>query len=165
MPFLNFNNRHFTEQERTDFLAALANLQNTVSNKLANLTTDERQQYGSINEQNKLVVNKVKDYRDSQPQLSSPDVDWDEFANDYATRSILESSIEVLKELMRGLENAKILHDWDNYQAALSDYEYTKYKDSVGATGYHTKSLEIKQFFNRSSGGNTTLTNTETPQE
>ena len=47
------------------------------------------------------------------------------------------------------MENAKILHDWDNYQAALVDYNYTQYKNNSGATGYATKETELKQFFNR----------------
>lgn len=157
MPFLNFNNRHFTEAEKIDLLSALNALQLATAAKLANLIADERQQYGSINEQNKLLVNKVRDYRASQPNLSSPDVDWEEFAKDYDTRNILQNTIDTLTELIRGLENAKILHDWDNYQAALSDYSYTQYKNSSGATGYHTKEEEIKQFFNRS--GSTTDNN------
>ena len=57
------------------------------------------------------------------------------------------------------MTNAKILHDWDNYQAALTDYDYAKYKVTTNATGYQTKVSEIGQFFNR-----TGTNNTDTPQ-
>jgi len=56
-----------------------ANVTNALNNVIAalqpfttNLTPEERQRYGSINEQNKLLVNKVADYHTSQPTLSSP---------------------------------------------------------------------------------------------
>ncbi|WP_051224444.1 hypothetical protein [Flavobacterium tegetincola] len=82
--------------------------------------------------------------------MSTPDVDWEEFAADYQTRSLLQANIEQLVELVRGMENAKILDDWHNYQAALVGY-YTQYKNSSDASGYATKELELKQFFSRTS--------------
>lgn len=147
MPFTNFDSRHFTEAEKTAVRNALQTLSTAVTPKLANLTPDERKQYGSINEQNKLIVNKVKDYRDTQPLLSSPDVDWNEFQNDFGTRAFLQTTIQQLQSLIDGLNNAKILHDWDNYQASLTDYDYAKYKFSTNAVGYETKVNELRQFF------------------
>jgi len=70
MPFENFNNRHFSPAEKTALSDALSTLEGALSDKLASLTPDERKQYGSINEQNKRIVNKVKDYHDNQPDLS-----------------------------------------------------------------------------------------------
>jgi hypothetical protein len=138
MPFTNFDSRHFSATEKTAVNAALAALETALTPKLANLSADERQQYGSVNEQNKLIINKVKDFRDSQPNLSSPDVDWTEFLNDHDTRSYLQTSIQRLQSIIDGLANAKILHDWDNYQASLTDYDFAKYKVSTNATGYQT---------------------------
>lgn len=149
MSFTNFENRHFSAEETVAINTALQTLESVLAPKLANLTPAERSQYGSINEQNKLLVNKVKDYRDSQPNLSSSDVDWEEFSNDYNSRSLIESVTQRLQSLNDGLGNAKILHDWDNYQASLTDYDYAKYKASTNAAGFETKVNEIKQFFNR----------------
>ena len=160
MPFTNFDSRFFSAAEKTAVNNAATALETALAPKLANLSAEERQQYGSVNEQNKLIINKVKDFRDSQPALSSPDVDWTEFANDYDTRAFLQATIQRLQSLLDGMNNAKILHDWDNYQAALTDYDYAKYKVSTNATGYQTKVNEIGQFFNRTGSSN----NTETPQ-
>ena len=135
MPFLNFENRHFTENEKTDIATAISTLEQLLTPKLANLTPEERQQYGSVNEQNKLIINKVKDYRDSQPNLSSGDIDWVEFDADHDSRSFLQTNTERISEIVRGMENAKILHDWDNYQASLIDYSYTQYRYGSGRTG------------------------------
>ena len=60
MPFSNFENRHFTATEKTSINTALTNLETLLANKLANLSPEERQRYGSVNEQNKLIINKVK---------------------------------------------------------------------------------------------------------
>lgn len=68
----------------------------------------------------------------------------------------MQSVINSLTELGRGLENAKILHNWDNYQASLIDYQYSVYRNDSGSTGFHTKVEEIKQFFNRTGSGNLT---------
>ena len=149
MPFLNFDSRHFSAAEKTAIQEALAVVETALAPKLANLNPQERQQYGSVNEQNKGIINKVKDYRETQPNLSSPDVDWNEYLQDHDSRAFLQNQAERLTELVRGMENAKILHDWDNYQAALVDYNYTQYKNNSGATGYATKETELKQFFNR----------------
>lgn len=165
MPFLNFESRHFSDTEKADITAAVQALQTLLTPKLATLTPEERQQYGSVNEQNKLIINKVKDYRDTQPNLSSPDVDWDEFGNDYQSRSFLQSVSEQISEWVRGLENAKILHDWDNYQASLVDYQYTQYRNDAGSPGFHTKATEIKQFFSRTANGDTPTGETENPVE
>jgi len=152
MPFTNFDSRHFAATEKTAVNNAVTAIETALANKLANLTADERQQYGSVNEQNKLIINKVKDFRDSQPALSSPDVDWVEFMNDYDTRAFIQATIQRLQSMIDGLNNAKILHDWDNYQAALTDYDFAKYKASTQAVGYQTKVSELAQFF---TGGNT----------
>lgn len=147
MPFVNLNEKHFTEAEKTAVLSALETLENLLGPKLSSLTPEERLTYGSVAEQNKLVINKVRDFRTSQQALSSPDVDWEEFEADFQSRSFLQSLLMRLDTMQLGLNSSKILHDWDNYQASLTDYDYTKYKNSTGALGYQSKALEIKQFF------------------
>ncbi|MBK8443206.1 MAG: hypothetical protein IPL35_07225 [Sphingobacteriales bacterium] len=116
----------------------------------------ERGRLGSINNQNKLIVNKVRDYRLSQPTLSSPDIDWTEFLNDFDSRTFIQNLMMRLDGLLQSLENAKILYDWDNYQAALIDYDHAKYKAGTQALGYETNLEKNKQSFSRTdiSGGN-----------
>lgn len=164
MPFTNFDSRHFSATEKTAVNTAVTSLETALTPKLANLTADERLQYGSVNEQNKLIINKVKDFRDSQPALSSPDVDWVEFMNDHDTRAFLQTTMQRLQSLIDGLGNAKILHDWDNYQASLTDYDFAKYKASTNATGYQTKVVELGQFFaGRPTGSTNKTSDTDKP--
>ena len=149
MPLTNLNSAHLTEAEVTAAQNALTELENALAIITVQLTPEDRQKYGSINEQNKLLVNKVKDFRQSNPNLSVSDVDWDEFDKDFASRNVFESLINRLNALVIKQQGAKILHDYDNYQAALDDYAYTTYRAATGADGYENKYNELKQFFGR----------------
>jgi hypothetical protein len=149
MPFENVNSVHYTAAEKTAANTALTALETALTAKFRNLTSDERKKYGSINEQHKLIVNKALDFRNSQPGLSSPDVDWVEFQNDYDSRVFIQATISRLQGLLDGLDNNKILHDFDNYQAALTDYGYSQYKAGTKTAGFETKVNEMSQFFNR----------------
>ncbi|KFC21954.1 hypothetical protein [Epilithonimonas lactis] len=147
MPITNLNNNHLSAAQVTAAKDAVTALESALSTINVSLTPDDRQKYGSINEQNKLLVNKVNDFHQNQPQLDTDQVDWDEFADDYASRLLMENIINRLASLMKRLENAKILHDYDNYQASLTDYGYTSFMAGTGAPGFETKMEELKQFF------------------
>ena len=149
MPFENLNNTHYTTAQKTATLEAITALEAALAANFKNLTAEERKKYGSINEQNKLIVNKALAYRTNQPNLSSADVDWEEFQDDFDSRTFIEATITRLQAVLEGLNNNKILHDFDNYQAALTDYGYSQYKAGTKAAGFETKVTEMAQFFNR----------------
>lgn len=93
------------------------------------------------------VTNKDWDFHQESPELSSPDVEWDEFGNDKDSRLFYEGIMNRLAALELRVQNSKILHDYDNYQAALDDYAYTSYKAGANIPGFETKRNELKQFF------------------
>jgi hypothetical protein len=161
MPFENLNNNHYTAAEKTAVQTALSTIETTLSPRYRNLSAEERKKYGSVNEQNKLIVNKVRDYRDSAPALSSPDVDWVEFQADFDSRDFIQKTISRLEGMLTNLNNNKILHDYDNYSAALTDYGYSQYKAGTKVAGYENKVSEIGQFFSRT--GTATAPTGETP--
>lgn len=139
----------FTTADRTAIEELINDLETACAGKTASIAENERSRYGSVNEQNKLVVNKARDYHQNQPALSTPDVDWTEFESDYEARLFLENCIKRLKALIYMLEGTKIIHDYDNFQDALQDYSYAQYKKGTGADGYAAKVEEFKQFFLR----------------
>lgn len=155
MALTNLNNNHLSATNVTAAKNALTQLETALASINATLTADDRQKYGSINEQNKLFVNKVYDYNQNQPALSTTQVTWAEFNNDYTSRLNMENFIVRLESLITKLKNAKILHDYDNFQAALVDYAYTNFMAGTGAPGYETKQNELKQFFTKTTGKNT----------
>lgn len=159
MPLENLNGLHYTAAEKTAVTTPLTSIENSLTAKFKNLSPEERTKYGSVNEQNKLLINKVKDYRNSQPAMSSPDVDWIEFQNDCDSREFLQNTIMRLEAMTNNLKNNKILHDYDCYHVALTDYDYSKYKSGTKTPGFEVKVKELAQFFPRSSSSK----NTEDP--
>lgn len=154
----NLNNAHIAPETAKQTNDSVTALETVLTPFLVNLTPDERRRYGSISEQNKLLVNKVFDYSKMQPELTSPDVEWEEFFLDFADRNFLETTIARLQKLIDGLNNAKTLHDFDNYQGALSDYAFTQYKAMTASPGFETKQRDLQQFFMRKPASGTTET-------
>lgn len=114
---------------------ALKNLEQSMEPLKVNLTAEERIKYGRVNEQNKLFINKVNDFAISQPNLKSPDVNWEDFEKDFASRTFLESLMNRLNSLSTRASNSKIMHDYDNYQESLEDYAYTSFKAKSKSVG------------------------------
>lgn len=163
MPINNLINLHLTAAEIATINTALNTIETTLAPKCKNLTPEERLSLGSIKENNKLLVNKVRDFRNTQPNLSSPDIDWTEYEADWQDRYQMETLLMRLSTLSEMLSDTKILHDHDNYQQALLEYKYTKYKaDTEAAGGYSTKHEELKQFFPNTGGGSGSSTDPTT---
>ena len=150
----NIIESQITDADRDTINDALGALEAALAGKTGTLTPEERTRYGSINEQNKLIVNKARDYHLNQPATSAPDVDWTEFEKDYQARVYLETCINRLKAILHALESTKIMHDYDNFQDALKDYGYSQYRNGGGESDYKAKVDEFKQFFAKSNKNN-----------
>lgn len=140
----------FTDADFTAMNAALTTIETIVKGKTMNLSPDERQRYGSINEQHKLVVGKVDDYHQSHPQHDNPFLDWTEFASDNKARRRYEMFINRLDSLKVQFSDTKILHDFDSYGFALAQYAHINYLDGQNVPGVRAIKEDIAQFFNRS---------------
>lgn len=151
MAISDLNNVHLTEPQMKAIKEALKALEDAMVDLNINLTPEDRHRYGRVNEANKLFVGKVNEYAQSEPALCSPDVDWDEFAKDFKSRAFLEGVINRLNSLATRANNAKTLHDYDNYQDSLADYAYTSFRAGSKAVGFEEKHRELKQFFKRKS--------------
>ncbi|ANH82506.1 hypothetical protein A8C56_17375 [Niabella ginsenosidivorans] len=153
MPITNLISQHLPAENLKAAQDAVDQLETAISSLAVNLTPNDRRKYGSINEQNKLFVNKVADYASAQPALRSAEVDWEEFTKDHQSRIELETMIAKLNNVVNRLNDAKTLYDYDNYQAALTDYAYTSYKAGSSAPGFEVKLNELKQFFAKPRNG------------
>ncbi len=147
MGLSNLNNLHLSSEQKEAVKQAVSQLEQQLAMLTINLTPEDRNKYGRVNEQNKLFINKVQRFADEQPNLRSFDVDWDEFFKDYESREFLEMLITRLEALATRATNAKVLHDFDNYQDALNDYAYTAFRAGSNAVGFEDKYDELKQFF------------------
>ena len=147
MPIDNLGRLHLTAAQKTSVTGALTTIETILLSVTQNLTSEERQRYGSVNETNKLLVNKVRDYYQSQPTLGSTDVDWVEYEADFQDRAFADTNEKRLLTLMRMLTDFKIVHDFDNYQNSLTDYDFSKYKANTKTPGFTEKVADIKQLF------------------
>ena len=155
MPIDNLGVKHITTAQITEFDASLDRLIEIGNEITQSFSDEERTRYGSINEKNKLLANSVQDYATNQPDLRSPDVNWVEFNADYADRKFADTRLNKLAQAARLISDFKIAHDYDNYHAALTDYDYTKYKAGAGVPGFTEKAADLKQFFPNTGGGST----------
>lgn len=135
------------DRDRLDDL--LEQIETLIIDKLTAMTEAERVAYGSINEQNKLLVNKVWEMHENNPSMSSPDVDWVQFKEDYDARQFLDTRGDRFARIASLFKSTKIRHDYDNYQDALADYAYAQYRKGADEPGFAEKVAELKQFFNR----------------
>ena len=162
MPIGNLGFKHITPEQIIEFDKGIAMAMAVITAVTQNLTNEERTRFGKIQERNKLLANSAQDYHDIQPDLSSPDVDWAEFVLDYADRKFAATRGDRVDSLRRMLSDFKIVHDYDNYQAALTDYNYTKYKSTTNTPGFTEKYADQKQYFANTGGGsktNSTISN------
>lgn len=156
MPLQNLGKQHLTAAQQTTIDTAVASILAVIQVVAPNFDETDRLKYGSINELNKLLVNKAKDYHNTQVALQSPDVDWVEFDADYADRSYIDKTLNSLGSIVKMATDYKIAHDYDNYQDALTDYQFAQYKAGTNTPGFNEKVVEMKQFFPRTSAAKTT---------
>lgn len=153
MPVTNLGRLHLTAAQKTTIDNALTAIETQLLTVTMNLSAEERNKFGSVKEYNKLFINKDRDYHLTQPNLDSPDVDWVEFEADFQDRIFADTRLDRIATITRLLSDFKIVHDYDNFQDGLTDYDYAKYKAKTKTPGFSEKVEELKQFFPNTNGG------------
>ena len=147
MAFENLISIQFTEAELAQLDAAMASIAQVLRDKTINLTPEQRQQYGRIAEQNKLFVNKAKEYMEQNMQHVPAFIDKAEFDQDFQARTQIESRITQLQGLVEQLSDTKTLLDHDNYHNAITFYRNIKFLSNENVPGTTTLYEGMKQFF------------------
>ncbi len=148
MPIHNLGKIHFTHEQINSIHDSLNAVWDTITAMAVNLSPEERNRLGKVADKKGLLIDKVKDYKESSPRLLSPEVDWEEFDKDYNDRYQIRSILSKMQTVERVLHDIKILRDFDNYTDSLLDYKYAQYKNRFAdEAGYENKIEEIKQFF------------------
>ncbi len=158
----------FTDEELTKLNEALTHIEEVLSGKTINLTPEQRMQYGAINEENKLLVNKVADTEANHPQHHPAFLDKAEFEKDYKARTQIESVVERMEVLTQQFKDTKILLDHDNMQYSVSYYRYIKLlgqQNVPGANAIYQHLREVYASKLRKAQQKATETATEKPTE
>ena len=141
----------FSESDLTTLEQAIQSIETVLNGKTINLTPEQRQQYGSIAEQNKLFVNKAKLYMEQYPQYVPGFLDKTEFDNDYIARQQIETRLQRLSSVTEQLSDTKVLLDHDNYHNAITFYRNMKFLSGENVPGTNVIYEDMKQFFDTSS--------------
>jgi len=137
----------FTEEELTANNTNLDALLTFAEKNAPELTTEDRVSYGSINETNKLLVNKSKSYMEQNPDLIPSFVNMEEFERDFKARNDIEEIIQKIDIIKRKLSDTKILLNHDNYQDTLAFYRAVRYYAAEQQQGAIPIYEDLKQFF------------------
>ncbi len=138
-----------TEDEVQAINEAIASINNVLRDKVVNLSPEERRQYGSIADRNKILVDKCKDYMDKNPETIPNILDKAEFDRDYQTRKQMELPVRSLKRIIEKLEDTKTLLDHDNYQASIAYYRYIKFLSMQNEPGTTTIYKDLKEHYRK----------------
>ncbi|WP_126651710.1 hypothetical protein [Chryseobacterium aureum] len=137
----------FSESDLETIDKAIQDIQTVLTGKTINLTPDQRQQYGRIAEQNKLFVNKAKNYMEQYPQYVPNFLDKAEFDKDYLGREQVEQRLQIMSSLTEQLSDTKVLLDHDNYHNAITFYRNMKFLSGENVPGTNVIYEDLKQFF------------------
>ena len=143
----------FTEQELTILGNALNEIAQLLSGKVINLTPEERKQYGSIADKNKIFVDKCKAYMEQNIDTLPKTIDKHEFDKDYKARQQIEEPLRKLLQLAEMLSDTKILLDFDNYNGSLSYYRYVKFLATQNTPGITSIYEDLRQHFEKAAKG------------
>ena len=149
MALENLISIEFTQEELTNLDAHLDGIQQILAGKTVNLTPEQRRQYGSIGNQNKLIVDKAKNYMEQYPNWIPNFIDKTEFDKDYAARQLIENRTLRLQNLAQQLLDTKTLLDHDNYSNTLSFYRMMRYLAGENEAGAKTVYEDMKVLFSR----------------
>ncbi|KFE96994.1 hypothetical protein [Chryseobacterium luteum] len=143
----NLISLNFSSEELSNLDTALQTIEAVFSGKTINLIPEERQQYGSIAEQNKLFVNKAKSYMEQYPQFVPNFLDKTEFDKDFAAREQIENRLQRISSLTEQLSDTKVLLDHDNYHNAITFYRNIKFLSGENVPGTNVIYEDMRQFF------------------
>jgi len=150
MALENLISIEFTQEELTNLDAHLDGINQILNGKTVNLTPEQRRQYGSIGNQNKLIVDKAKNYMEQYPDWIPSFLDKTEFDRDYAARQQMEQRTQRLQNLTQQLLDTKTLLDHDNYTNSLSFYRMMRYLAGENEAGAKTVYEDMKVLFSKS---------------
>ncbi|MBG6129959.1 hypothetical protein IWQ47_001958 [Aquimarina sp. EL_43] len=139
----------FTEDELNKLTQGIHTIKEVLLGKTVNLTPEQRAQYGRIANQNKLIVDKAKNYMEQHPTWIPNFLDKEEFDRDYTTRKQIESHVQQLEYLAQQLLDTKTLLDHDNYSNALSFYRMMRYLAGENEPGAKPVYEDMKVLFKR----------------
>lgn len=137
----------YTPEELESCKTGMVAVETFAAKHVPNLSAEDRQNLGSINETNKLFVNKTKTLMEQNPSMVPVFINQEEYNRDLIAREEIEKLILKLDTIKRNLSETKILLDHDNYHDALAFYRSVRYLAREHQSGAIAVYEELKQYF------------------
>lgn len=147
MPKGNLFELEFSNQELSTLEQALASIEQVIQGKTLLLSAEERRQFGSVNEENKLLINKAKEIVDEYEDFLPRRFDKPAFEKDYEGRVVLERLLQRARTITDQLRDTKIMLDFDNFQDTMRIYREIRHLHDQQEPGTEALYLGMKQFF------------------
>ena len=123
-----FSNKHFDIDEMKNIRDLVNRIIEVIQVKINKPSIGEEKQFEGLPDKSKLLIKEVMRFRNEEPALSSGEIDWTAFYNNYADIAFIKSIIFSFQSIMKDLSGMQLLLALENYQIALKEFEYTESK-------------------------------------
>jgi hypothetical protein len=116
----------YTEEEISMINEHLTGIEQIIQGKVVNLSPEERQQYGRINDRTENWVVKVKDYMVQKPELIPFYIDQEEHMNDIEARDTMKPFQRRINSIKESFDDTSKLLSHDIYNTSIAYYRNMK---------------------------------------
>ena len=138
---------HLAPADGTAIKAAFQEGMDLLEPKTVVITAAERQQYGRINEKNKLKVNKVRELSQGFPALRAPGADYVELEKSHASRLVLEDLETFLVNALNRVRGTLALQESNTMNVVGKDYRHTRNQAEEGTPGFEAKFNDMRELW------------------
>ena len=137
----------FTQEEVDQINQHLAGIQELIKGKVINLSPEERQQYGRINNRTENWIVKVDVHMKQRPELIPFYIDKEEFVKDQEARNKMKPILNSIASIQESLDDTSKLLSHDIYNTAISYYRNIKMISRQDVPGTTTIYEDLKSQF------------------
>lgn len=140
---------NYNEEELNKAFVALETLEDFFESFLLHLEPQEKKRMYWVGAHHKEIIDKTILYNKRKPELSSPDVNWEQLEQCINLCKNLEEFQFRIKEISEGLHGRILTLNLDNYREVLKDYSFSKYKakSSSDKLEFLEKTDDVSQHF------------------
>jgi hypothetical protein len=137
----------FTAEEKEKMQTAFQMIKEVMDGKTVNLTPEERQFYGKINDKTENWITKVHYYMNEHPEMVPFYIDKEEFNKDVEARNTFMPWLKAMYSQGEGMEDTGMLLSHDIYNTALAFYRHMKLVSNQDVPGTTTIYEDLKSRF------------------
>jgi hypothetical protein len=137
----------FTQQEAQTINDALTAVENTIRNKVINLTPKQRQAYGRVKYEMEIWVQKVYQYMVQYPNLVPSYIDVAEHGKDINAHNFINPLLARIGVALQSLEDTNLLLGSDIYTNSMAFYRNVKVAAQNNAPDAGAVYADLKQQF------------------